>query len=117
MLDGETNLGRARDELARGIGEESARRETEGERKLERKNKREREKERENETGGRSKEREEESPVRVEAADGQTLRDPQASVFELRPLCRLPCYYGREKGWKKWITSVRGGKAGWTKRE
>lgn len=49
--------------------------------------------------------------MRVEAADGQTLRDPQAGVFELRPLCRLPCYYGREKGWKKWITSVRGGKA------
>lgn len=68
---------------------------------------REREKEREKEAGGRSKEREEESPVRVEAADGQTLRDPQAGVFELQPLCRLPCCRGREKGWKKWITSVR----------
>jgi hypothetical protein len=61
---------------------------------LKRKNKRKKERE----ARERSNEREEESPVRVEAADGQTLRDPQAGVFELRPLCRLLCCHGREKG-------------------
>lgn len=54
--------------------------------------------EREKEKGRRhSKEREEESPARVEAADGQTLRDPQAGVFELRPLCRLPFWWEGEE--------------------
>lgn len=49
-----------------------------------------------------SKEREEESSARVEAADGQTLRDPQAGVFELRPLCRLLVLVeGRRRGRRK----------------
>lgn len=87
-------------------------RETE-ERKQERENERKKEKERgrKSEAGRRSKEREEESSARVEAADGQTLRDPQAGVFKLRPLRRLPFYCGRENGWKKGMMLVRGGKA------
>jgi len=71
----------------------------EKERKREKKNERKKEKERgrKSEAGWHSKEREEESSARVEAADEQTLRDPQAGVFELRPLCRLPFCRGREK--------------------
>lgn len=71
------------------------------------------ERRRKNEAGRRSKEREEESSARVEAADGQTLRDPQAGVFELCDRsARLSFCRGREKGWKKGMMLVRGGKAG-----
>lgn len=69
-------------------GERKRRREKERKRDRDRVRKRERKKDRRH-----SKEREEESPARVEAADGQTLRDPQAGVFELRPLCRLPLWW------------------------
>lgn len=99
--------GNKREKNAR-IGREKKREE-----KKERENERKKEKEkgRKSEAGRRSKEREEESSARVEAADGQTLRDPQAGVFELRPLCRLPFCNSREKGWKKGMMLARGGKA------
>lgn len=100
-----------RDELARGTEEEErARRERkrgtkrEGEKDQD-DEETERKTERAKEKGCRhSKEREEESPARVEAADGQTLRDPQAGVFELRPLCRLlATVEGRQRGQKKGV--------------
>lgn len=89
------------------------------ERKQERENERKKEKERgrKSEAGRRSKEREEESSARVEAADGQTLRDPQAGVFKLRPLRRLPFCRGRENGWKKGMMLARGGKPGGKERK
>lgn len=55
-----------------------------GEKKKERK--RQNVRERLNEAGGHSREREKELPMRVKAADGQTFRDPQASVCKLRPV-------------------------------